>query len=238
MTTYTQQQTPSSINTLYTGPAQGQTSNPAKQYTALPPSSTSKKTYPTIFTLPHIGRELHPQELLDARNLTRAESSTTKNNNYSLYTNDSTATSTSTNTNPEYSISTLLQKLTTFLTNFFLRSHTNKNPSAATASNTPGSPQNHPHEPTFPPFLLPYTPAPSSYPSSSFSSGTESDKEPTREKQKQKQKQKRCWVGRPRGAILRPRDRYYARGLCDKHGSEGFWRICGFIMERKGWRCG
>ncbi|EMD66249.1 hypothetical protein COCSADRAFT_353387 [Bipolaris sorokiniana ND90Pr] len=247
MATYTQQQTSSLRNVLATDTAQIQTSNPAEHSTALPPSSVSKKTYSTIFTLPHIGRELHPQELIHARILPRAESSTTKNNNYSLYTDDFTASSKQADTNPEYSISNLLQKLTTFFTKIFPRSNTTKNPAAATAPNTPGSPQNHPHEPTFPSFLLPYAPAPSSCPSSSCSSGEESDKESPRQKQKQKPKQRRCWVGRPRGAILRPRDRYYARGLCDKHGSEVLFlenmRIHHGSKREEGerwhaWRCG
>ncbi|EUC46668.1 hypothetical protein COCMIDRAFT_35774 [Bipolaris oryzae ATCC 44560] len=241
LATYTQQQTSSSSNTLATDTAQGQTSNSAERFIAFPLSSASKKAYPTVFTLPHIGRELRPQEPIHARNLSRAESSITKNNNYSLYTDGSSVTSTNTDVNPEYSISTLLQKLTTFFINFFPRSHTTSVP------NHPGTPSNHPHEPPFPPFLLPYTPAPSPYPSSLCSSSSESDKDPTRQKQKQKLKRKRCWVGRPRGAVLRPRDRYYARGLCDKHGNEVLFlenmRIhCGKKGEQGerwyAWRCG
>lgn len=42
---------------------------------------------------------------------------------------------------------------------------------------------------------------------------------------------RRCWVGRPLGKVLRTGDRYYARGLCDKHGSSV---IFGEAVERAG----
>ncbi|EMD94977.1 hypothetical protein COCC4DRAFT_64117 [Bipolaris maydis ATCC 48331] len=226
MATYTQQQI-SSSNTPVTSIAQVPTSNLAEQPTAFLPSSASRKIYPTIFTLPHVGREIHSRELIPAQSIFRAESSTTWNNT-SLYTDDFTASNTTNKTDkdPEYRISILIQKLAAFFKSL---------------------PPNHPREPTFPSFLLPYIPAPSSYASSSCSSGDESDKESTRQKQKQKQKQKRCWVGRPRGAILRPRDRYYSRGLCDKHGSEVLFlenmRIHHGAKGEEGerwhaWRCG
>ncbi|KAJ5029370.1 hypothetical protein PSV08DRAFT_346443 [Bipolaris maydis] len=114
MATYTQQQI-SSSNTPVTSIAQVPTSNLAEQPTAFLPSSASRKIYPTIFTLPHVGREIHSRELIPAQSIFRAESSTTWNNT-SLYTDDFTASNTTNKTDkdPEYRISILIQKLAAF----------------------------------------------------------------------------------------------------------------------------